>query len=230
MEIIIKNDEYKLLYDSNKLIYTINFQYPNPILINSILNPKIIPGASTDENYKIIKFKANTVKSLQQFINENNFQKINTTAYLINSLSKQLNYLITEQNHSILGYSLEHIIVINEQKFLFLGGDEILKKIDNKEEILISNPYTKNDFFIAPEMKKIITLPFYTHYKSAYFSLGCLAITILIGNNNFYEEYLQNKQNPINSLQYHSCKNTKLYWLISRCLLEEPKQRSIILI
>jgi serine/threonine protein kinase len=231
-EIHMNNDEYKIIYDANKLIYRIEFQYPNPILINSILKTKLIPGAIRDEDYKIIKFKANSVISLQQFQRENHNQKTNTTALLINSLSKQLNYLITEENHTILGYSLENTIVINEQKFIFLGP-ELLKEIDEKEEIFISRPFTKNEFFIAPELQKIKSLPSYIHYKTAYFSLGCLALSMLIGNSEFYDEYLQSNQTPsslINSLQTHASQNTKIYWLLSRCFLEEPKQRSILFI
>ena len=85
-EINIDNYEYKIIYDTNKLIYRIEFQYPNPILVNSILKTKLIPGAIRDEDYKIIKFKANSVISLQQFQRENHNQKTNTTALLINSL------------------------------------------------------------------------------------------------------------------------------------------------
>jgi hypothetical protein len=230
-EIHTNNDEYKIIYDTNKLIYRIEFQYPNPILINSILKTKLILGAIRDEDYKIIKFKANSVISLQQFQRENHNQKTNTTTLLINSLTKQLQYLIRQENHTIIGYSLENTIVINGQKFIFLGT-ELLKEIDEKEEILISRPFTKNDFFITPELQKIKSLPSYIHYKTAYFSLGCLALCILMGNTEFYDEYLEN-QNPsllINSLQSHPSQNTKIYWLLSRCLLEEPKQRSILFI
>ena len=232
IDIILNNDDYKIVYDSNKLIYIIEFYYTNQIIINSILKPRLIPGATTDENYKIIKFKANSVKSLLQFQKENHNQKINTTALLINSLTKQLQYLIIEENNTILGYSLENTIVINDQKFMFLGTD-LLKEINDNEEILISKPFTKNDFFITPELKQMKSLPSYIHFKTAYFSLGCLALSILLGNNEFYDEYLQSNQNSsfiINSLQSHTIKNSKIYWLLSRCLLEEPKQRSILFI
>lgn len=230
MDIIVNNEEYKIIYDTNKLVYKIEFFYPNPILINSIIKTKLLPGATRDEDFKLIKFKANSVKSLLQFQKENNSQKINTTALLINSLTKQLNYLITEENHSILGYSLENAIVINDQKFIYLGVD-LLKKIYEKEEILICKPFTKNDFFISPELEKINSLPTYIHYKTAYFSLGCLALCILLEkNNDFYEEYLQKEKNPINFLESHPSKNTKIYWLLSRCLSEEPKERNILFI
>jgi hypothetical protein len=216
MDLIINNDEYKIIYETNKLVYKIEFFYPNPILINSILIPKLLPGATRDEEFKFIKFKANSVKSLIQFQKENKNQKINTTALLINSLSKQLNYLITEENYSFLGYSLDNTIVINDQRFIYLGVD-LLKNIDEKEDILICKPFSKNDFFISPELEKIKSLPTYIPYKTVYFSLGCLALCILLEkNNDFYNEYLQKEKNLISLLEFHPSKNTKIYWRIIR--------------
>ena len=229
IEILINADDYKINYDSNNLIYTIEFNIPNPILIKSILKPILIQGATTDENFKKIKFKAHSVKTLHQYLNENNNQLVNTSILLINSLSKQIQYLIKEENYTFLGYSLDNIFVINEQKFIFLGI-EYLKEINENEEILISNPYSKNDFYIAPELKNLISIPNYIHYKSGYFSLGCLVIRILLGNNEFYDEYLINDNSVIESLKTHLLKNTKIYWFLSRCLNKESKQRCILFI
>ena len=36
--------------------------------------------------------------------------------------------------------------------------------------------------------------------------------------------------NPLSYLDKHPIKNTKLYWLLSRCLEEDPNKRSIIFI
>jgi len=226
MESILYNDDYNIKYNTNKLIYQIEFSLSSPILINSIIKTKLILGATRDEEYKIINFKAYSVKSLRQFLKENNYQKTNSTALLINSLTKQLDYLITKENNTILGYSLENTIVINENKFIFIGPD-LLKDINDKEEILVCKPFTKNDFFLSPELEKINSLPTYIHYKTAYFSLAYIALTILIGINDYQKE---NYASLLLLLDNHSCKYTKLYWLLSRCLIEEPKQRSILLI
>jgi len=229
MDLIINMDDYKIFLDKEKGIFSIKFEIQNPIIINSIIKTKLLPGASSDENNKIIKFKANSVKTLQQFQKENNYKKMQSTALLIQYLTKQLNYLITEENHSILGFSLKNTIVVNEQKFIFLGLYLILE-IDNNDEIMICKPFTINDFFNSIELKKISYLPSSIHYKTAFYSLGLLALSLLIGNNEFYKDYIHKQLHPMEALENHYCKNTKIYWLLSRCFIEEPKERSIFFI
>jgi hypothetical protein len=102
-------------------------------------------------------------------------------------------------------------------------------------------------------MLKIKELPSYIHYKNSYFSLGCLLLYALteginastqginaltegsfdlISDVDFYKEYL--KELNCNKLHEHlnqlHFKGTKLYWLLSRCLVEEPEKRSILFI
>ena len=73
-------------------------------------------------------------------------------------------------------------------------------------------------------------LPSYIHYKTAYFSLGCLIVYALLGDDEFYTEYLKNKEvdKIVEYLKDHTIKDTKLYWLLSRCLVEDPEKRSIL--
>jgi hypothetical protein len=80
-------------------------------------------------------------------------------------------------------------------------------------------------------MLKIKELPSHVHYKTSYFSLGCLLLYALI-EEDFYTEYLKEiKCEKIHEyLKNLPFKNTKLYWLLSRCLVEEPEKRSIIFI
>ena len=75
-------------------------------------------------------------------------------------------------------------------------------------------------------------IPSYIHYKTSYFSLACLIIYAILGDDEFYVEYLRHKQidKIIEYLDKHPIKQTKIYWLLSRCLVEEPNNRSILLI
>jgi serine/threonine protein kinase len=148
---------------------------------------------------------------------------------MISSLSAQLSHLIIYESKTIIGYAPENIIVINDKTFAFLGS-ELVAEIDpiGKEMATISCPFNVTDFFASPEMLKIKELPAYVHYKTSYFSLGCLILDALL-EEDFYKEYLKeidcNKiYEYLNQLHF---KNTKLYWLLSRCLVEEPKNRSI---
>jgi serine/threonine protein kinase len=92
----------------------------------------------------------------------------------------------------------------------------------------ISCPFNVTDFFASPELLKITELPSQVHYKTSYFSLGCLLLYALTGGDDFYKDYFKDKPHEyLNQLHF---KNTKLYWLLSRCLVEEPEKRSILFI
>jgi serine/threonine protein kinase len=228
--------DFKIVEDKNK-IFKIEFSYPNPVLINSLLKTRLIKGGTTTSDYKIIKFKADSVKTFHQFQEENEKKigkknlRIEDIAQLISSLSVQLNYLISQESHTIIGYNPENIIVINDKIFAFLSSELISKVEDNMA--LISYPFSKEDFYVSPELLNLNELPSYVHYKTGYFSLGCLILYALVTDNDFYNKYLKEESTEINIetiLNLHPIKNTKLYWLLSRCLIKDPKERSILLI
>ena len=237
-------DEEKFLNDNlilkkNNQNYKLEFKYTSFSLINSIIKTRIINGASTDEYYKSITFKAESVKTFNEYQNDKKIIRgkanllIHEIAKMIRTLSKQLKYLIEKESKTILGYHPNDIIVINDEKFIFLGS-ELISKI-NSEEIgmaTISCPFSTSDFFVAPELLKVKTIPSLFHFKSCYFSFGCLIIFSLLDDNEFYKDYL-NHRNPkkiLDVLNNHHIKDTRIYWLLSRCLIEEPEERSIILI
>ena len=232
---IYSNDFLKIIEDKNN-IFKIFFTFSQPALIRSLIKTKIITGGTLTDDYKSLKFKAVTVKTLKQFQKEINVTRgtmkltIVETSMLIANLSKQLKYLLTKENTGLLGYSPENIVVIDDANFVFLGSDVLTEMEDNKS--LVSFPFTATDFFVSPELLKVTAIPSYIHYKTAYFSLACLAVYALLSDDEFYVEYLKN-HNPlviINYLNTHTIKNTKLYWLISRCLVEEAEKRSILFI
>jgi serine/threonine protein kinase len=149
---------------------------------------------------------------------------------MISSLTQQLSHLITKESQTIIGYAPENIIVLNDNTFAFLDS-ELVAEIDpvGKEMAIISCPFKVTDFFASPEILKITELPSYVHYKTSYFSLGCLLLYALTEcREDFYKEYLKDKLHEyLNGLHF---KNTKLYWLLSRCLVEDPEKRSILFI
>lgn len=218
-------------------IFKIEFKYSAYSLINSLIKTRIIQGGSTDESYKIVTFKANSVKSLEDYNRLTHGKKIclvSDLANMVRTLSIQLNYLISIESHTIIGYNPSHIIVINDDKFVFIGS-ELVANIDVEDNLMatISCPFSTSDFFVSPELLKIKEIPSKIHYKTAYFSLGILLIYMLLGDDEFYRDYLKEKYSEnclLESLNSHPVKNTRIYWLLSRCLVEEPKNRSIILI
>jgi serine/threonine protein kinase len=233
--IILEGDNIKITSENS--IFKIEFKYGGYSLINSLIKTRIIQGGSTDDTYKRIIFKANSVKSLEVFKKENmiiqgkNNMLISDVSNMVRSLSEQLKYLISIEYRTIMGYNPSDIIVINDEKFAFIGS-ELVANIDTEKVYTISSPFSTSDFFVSPELLKIKEIPSKIHYKTAYFSLGLLLIYMLLGDDDFYNDYLKhnNSEKIMESLNNHPVKNTRIYWLLSRCLVEEAKNRSIILL
>ena len=234
-KIILKTDEFEVI-NVGKTQYTIKLKQSSVKLVNSIIKAKIIPGSVTDENYQIIKFKAESVKSLKQFM-ENSKSKIGREglivpdiAKMIRSLAKQLEYLLENELSTIIGYSPENIIVINEERFAFISSEFIADFDEVTELAMISCPFNTNDFFFSPELLSINEIPSYIHYKTSYFSFACLILFSITGDDEFYKEFLTHKQPQkiLEILNNHPIKNTRIYWLLSRCLVEKVNNRSII--
>jgi len=234
---IIKTDNYKI-YKFNNSMYKIQFRYQSYAIVSSLVRSRLIAGSSTDETYKSITFKAESVKSLKQYLQDYAVRigkkslLFSDAAKMIQSLVMQLNYMLENTNSTIIGYMPENIIVINDEKFAFLDSELVSEFDVDTEQIMISCPYSPKDFFFSPEILSIKELPAYIHYKTSYFSLACLIINVILGDDEFYREYLRYKQitRIIDELNNHPIKHTKIYWLLSRCLVEDPKNRSIIFI
>ena len=227
-------------------------------MIKSIAKTRIILGATTTEKYTTLTFKASNVLSFSDFQKEMKRETgASRIAYdlglkMTHNLVTQLNYLITHFSQTFLGYSLENLIVIDKHKFVYLS-DEYLLDINDEENIFIKSPFSSNDFFWAPELLKVKEIPAFIHYKVSYFSLGCLLLDPLlekVEQNDLLLDQLSEKveQNdqlldqlsekveqinlPFEKMEQikDSIKNTKLYWLLERCLIKEPKNRSILFI
>ncbi len=248
MNIIIKTDNFYIGQgqgENDNKSFTIFFDSYNEALIKSIAKTKIILGATTTEKYKTLSFKAISVQRFSDFQKElerkNKTLKMpyNLALKMTHNLVTQLKYLITHYSQTFLGYSLENLIVIDKHKFVYLC-DEFLLDIkngnndndnDNDYNVLISYPFTCDDFFMAPELYCIKEIPSFVSYKVSYFSLGYLILYTLLGDNiDSDREDLQEKDKIKNHLDSLIIKNTKLYWLLERCLVEEPTNRSILFI
>lgn len=231
MSEIYSNTYLKIFKNISNNIFRIEFVKPNPILILSL--KKHIRGATCSNDYQLITFKA---YSVEMFNKQKNIKEseIKMVANMIFSLTSQLKYMIDEYSYTFLGYNTENIMVVDDNKFLNVDI-ELMSEIDEKNTTTIFSPFTSTDFFFSPEFKNATKLPLTIHYKTSYFSLGCLLLYVLLSYDDaFYQEYLISGENMEQIfkkyLTNHPIKETKLYWLISRCLVEEPEKRSILLI
>ena len=222
---VYTSDFVNIVEGPHKGIFKINFAYPSRALINSLIKTKIIQGGTATDDYKTLQFKANTVTTLIRN------KTAAFAAQMTSSLATQLNYLITSESRTIIGYAPENIIVINGKKSAFIGSEWVVELEGTMFQL--TYPFGPTDFFVSPELFKVKELPAYVHYKTAYFSLACLIAHVLLGTEHeYYNEYLKNK-NPETILTYlnnHSINGTKLYWLLSRCLVDDPRKRSILYI
>lgn len=238
MNIINKNDDYKIYQDNlNSSIYKIEFITENMNIINSIVNNKFLLGATISSDYKILKFKANSVKTFEQY--KSGFSKADykiSTEIIVKILSDlvlQLKYLIENQNYAFLGYNINNLIVIDDKKFIYLSSEYLNEINDNK--IKITFPFFSKDFYFSPELEYIYKLPSKVHFKVSYYSLACLIIRVMKGNDDFYnknfiETHKTRHESIIDQLELLHIKETKFYWLLKRCLDIEPENRSIIFI
>lgn len=241
MNTIYSGELFKIIENAKTHIFMIEFSYSSQILINSLIKTRIIKGSSVSSDYKTLKFKASSVKTLREV--QDNYKKdngtpklpINDILKLSKSLISQLNYLIQKENRIILGYSSKDIFVINENQYIYMNSDYFSEIYGN--QAIVSYPITDKNIFISPELLKIRVLPSYLHYKTCYYSLGCLLLYALSDGDNvnsnfndkFYKNQLENMNIDISKI-YKSIKNTKIYWLIKKCLHEEPENRCILFI
>ena len=230
MSTIFKNDNLELIKLENTNKYIIQFRVntdENAALIRSLVRTRIIQGATVTRDYLTIKFQAHSVET---FFSNNKIQKIQIAeaANILQTLANQLNYLLQYESKTILGYAPNQIILINGKTPAFLGS-QLIAELDPEggNMATICCLFNTKEFFAAPELLKINRLPAKIHYKSSYFSLASLIIYLLIYNPDNSDIF---DNNPLSYLDKHPIKNTKLYWLLSRCLEEDPNKRSIIFI
>ena len=245
MKPIIERDDFKITQDKiNGNRYSINFAINSETLIRSISNTKIILGMTTSENYDIVSFNATSVESFKQYLNGLKEMRYNSTLKMVSDLSLQLNYLLKTYKQTFLGYNPDNLIVVDGNKYIYISNEYLLNINENNEEekdkeeekVTITCPFSQDDFLLSPELYNVKELPANVHYKTIYFSLGSLIIYGLTGNMDFLkDENGDEDDKPIyqklnNTLECLPIRGSKLYWLLKRCLDEEPKRRSIIFI
>ena len=229
---IYSTNNFKIIQnDKNSQVYCIEFSYPSSIICNSLVKTKILRGATITDDYKQIVFKAYSVQMYNMLDKKHG---IYLAANLAGSLGAQLKYLYDAYDVTIIGFNTEKILIIDGTTSAFLD-DELITEIDNDSYISIYHKFIVSDFFFSPEMKKIDKLPARVHYKTAYFSLGFLLLHALLGSqtfDEFYNDYLSGSEDLVikKYLDSYALRETKIYWLICRCLVQEPEKRSILFI
>jgi hypothetical protein len=160
---------------------------------------------------------------LKKFISNKKNINYENTLKLVVSLTNQIQYLIITECECFYEYIIENIIVIDDDKFIYLSNDDLLK-ISESNNFNFTNPFNRNGF-ISPELFKINSIPSELNYKTIYYSLGALVVYFLFDKNINKDEFKYDLNEILKLIE-----GTKLFGLIIRCLFQEANERSIVYI
>ena len=143
---------------------------------------------------------------------------------------KEVMESLEKDNCSNMLLNLNEIFVMNPIQAVptyFYMDTKYFLPIEN-EDIEISVPFMKNNYFLSPELRKIKDIPSIINKNSIYYSIGVL-ISYSI-NKSFFKasKYEYDTENIINNLD--SIFETKLYYGVIRCLKNNPQDRFLLYI
>ena len=143
MNIINSLNEFTIYQDRKKpTLFCIKNNYTNNnhslSLFYSIININIVNSSNiiNDNNDYSLIIKASSIKSFAQFKKEQKIKNdMNQLPHiiilmLINSLTKQLHYLLKKESKCFYTFTTDNIIVIDDCKFLYLSNEH-LKEVKN---------------------------------------------------------------------------------------------------
>ena len=183
-----------------------------------------------EQTNKSFTFNATNVQSLKNISKRKNINALTIKAVMFTALD--LIHTLEKYRFSIIDFELDDFIFIEmggeigSKDYtvfcLFIGFDKLMKVKNDFIEIIV--PMQRNKFF-APEIEKISSLPAKLSYpnKSGYYSIGKIALFLL--SKNAKTRTMDEYQTDLAPLL-----NTKIYWMILRCLAYNPKNRYLLYI
>lgn len=221
-EAFLSTDEFSIYKnEKNNTFFTIQFEENSESLINSLMKTKLILVTDISNEYKTFSFRASSVKSLKRFLSKRENITYENALKIILCLSNQFHYLITKEKLCFYKFIIENIIVIDDEKFVYLSNEDLFE-LSKTNKIRFTQPFNY-DGFISPELLEIKSIPAELNYKSIYYSLGALVVYFLFEKNINNDE----NKNILNEI-LKPIEGTKLFGLLNRCLFEEVNKRAII--
>lgn len=167
-------------------------------------------------------FKANTVYNLKHYMtnreNKKGIEYMNVLKFLENIGSQLL--FFNSLDKSVVFYSLEDIIVIDDEYFIFINTDKLFSINKETKNIIIDIPLEikYQNSFIPLDIKDISVIPFELFYTSGFSSLAMLCIYLFLAIKiEGSEEDFERVSNPFIY--------TQLYFCLKRCIKNNPKDR-----
>jgi hypothetical protein len=195
-------------------------------IYNSFVKTNIIKNTIYEDETEIIYFSAENVITLNNYLNKQPNNKLDEKQciQLINCLTKQIKYNELT-NYGFFGFDLDDILVIDDNIFIIANANNLTHIINNN---IIINYLFDKPYFNSPEILKINSIPAKIHYKTGYYSLGCLITYLLlntyllVGNEIKSEKEIEELLNPFNY--------TIIYWFLIRCLRSDVNNRLLLLV
>jgi|UniRef100_A0A6C0IN56 hypothetical protein len=218
-----KQEIRKKYYNGN-----IEFNTTQKILIDSFIKSGLLNNAIAEDNYKNVYFKCSSMCLLQdvyETLKPINIYKI------IYDISTQMRYLLEDENSVFIGFDPRHILVVNDNTYLYINGTH-LAKIDKQENIEIKYPPNSEDFILAPELYEISELPCKINYKCSYYSVGILYLYMFktMETKNMQKIDTNDVEEISQLLKTLSINHTKIFYFLQRCLQKNPVNRQILFI
>jgi hypothetical protein len=191
-------------------------------------------------------------------INNSKILPYNLILNIIYSLSKQISYLLNNESKCFYKLDISKILVIDDCKFIYLSYEDLKDVKENK--IYIYSPISTNSDYLSPELNFAKSIPILVNYKTIFYSLGLLILHICnletpscspvssckslyprrfkMGRScgasfEFVTGNLVEESNGVPFEFFNGVKrikDTKLYYFLERCLLDEPEKRFLIYI
>ena len=115
-EAFLSTDEFSIYKnEKDKTFFTIEFEENSEPLINSLIKTKLIIALDINDEFRLLSFRASSVKSLKKFLLKRENISYENALRLILTLIKQLEYLITKEHLCFYEYIIENIIVIDNE-------------------------------------------------------------------------------------------------------------------
>jgi hypothetical protein len=202
--------EFITLTNKEKNIYTINNISSGKYIINFLARNDILFEVTNDFiTIEVDKLGPLTDKErTDEFIHK-----------FIYDIGSQILYL-KEEKLAIKYFSLEDIIVINSNIFLFINPNKLFALL-NKKHIKIDKSVKSYEYgiidasliqtdspFLSPELKEKKS---YLYYTSSFYSLAKLILVIF-------------------DLKYADLSYTSLYFFLNRCLQDLPENRILMFV
>lgn len=206
----------------------IQFNSTRTILINSFIKSGLLNNAIAEDNYKNVYFKCSSMCLLQDICET--LKPINIYK-MIYDISSQMRYLLEEENCVFIGFNPKHILVVNEDTYIYIDGEH-LGTIDKQDNIEIKYPPNSEDCILAPELYQITELPCKINYRCSYYSVGILYLYMFktIETKNMQKIDTNDVEEITQLLKTLSINHTKIFYFLRRCLQKNPINRQIIFI